>query len=730
MKPKTLFKPLTIAGLALLSSIAHAQLNVYDPATQYLTIPALSIPDGEGGMLQHHIVFQLVAEGGELKVDLLSTRPVAKTKETAVFQTGTNSIGLILQVGDLAMRYWVELQLAPNPFGEVGFTVSRAEPATTPLVTVNKIGNGTVTAESGIDCGTAVCWQDYAAGSEVVLSAAPASGSSVEWSGCDHVGTDSRCRVTVNGLRQVWADFTGTVGGGVAGTSGFASEPANSSIIDLENAQIGVAKMAHVSISETGDAVLRVEKADLSGSHAADFAVLSPLPLVIPDGGEAQPLFVECRPSAVGLRQAVLTLSSQTHALASYSLHCTGEATPTAGYWADRLPDAEIDFGASALGIPVQREISVAENGGSGYDAERDRFKPEACINGDFFEVGTQSSSLDGTLTYSLAELKDELSISVAGKLSIKAFSMSAKSSFFQSLVDTALSKSMVFAFKVEYPRKRFKLDAANPLSAVGDAAKASHACFRAACGNRYIAETRHGAELYVALTFEFASHELKERFEACIGLGYAGIGSLKASLQTLHEDIRKRGRISIRALQVGGSADKLVTILGATKDHSAPIIHCSLENLDACDKVINNILVYAGNDFPEGARANPDILGYQYGKYTELGISAPPEQVQLSDAVLQARGELAAEFEKQQRNLNLLNIKLRELQSVLSEDKQRELAATKNSIIANLSILRHAGRWCFSNLERCVEKKEEAFATLEGYDKAPGYRYPMEKSV
>jgi hypothetical protein len=83
-------------------------------------------------------------------------------------------------------------------------------------LSVTKAGNGagTVTSTSDrapvgssqIACGAA-CTSTYEAGTVVTLTAAPATGSDLSWTGCDSV-SGATCTVTMTGNRTVGATFT------------------------------------------------------------------------------------------------------------------------------------------------------------------------------------------------------------------------------------------------------------------------------------------------------------------------------------------------------------------------------------------------------------------------------------------------------------------------------------------------------------------------------------------
>jgi LmbE family N-acetylglucosaminyl deacetylase len=78
------------------------------------------------------------------------------------------------------------------------------------LLVVTKTGAGSATVTSspaGINCGTD-CSVSFAHGTEVTLSAAPAAGSTVAWSGCDQVVDGDRCKVSMDAAKHVAATLT------------------------------------------------------------------------------------------------------------------------------------------------------------------------------------------------------------------------------------------------------------------------------------------------------------------------------------------------------------------------------------------------------------------------------------------------------------------------------------------------------------------------------------------
>jgi DNA-binding beta-propeller fold protein YncE len=99
------------------------------------------------------------------------------------------------------------LATSGNTEKAIVYAFGPAFPAHALTVAKTGTGQGTVSSEpAGIECGAA-CGAEFNAGEEVILTAAPSSGSVfVAWSGCEHpVG--ARCRLTLGADTEVSAEF-------------------------------------------------------------------------------------------------------------------------------------------------------------------------------------------------------------------------------------------------------------------------------------------------------------------------------------------------------------------------------------------------------------------------------------------------------------------------------------------------------------------------------------------
>lgn len=113
-------------------------------------------------------------------------------------------------------------------------------------------------------------------------------------------------------------------------SAGFMSSPAPGSTLDFGGIELGQTSSGALRLSEGGDADLEISIAStaISGLHAGDFSLLTPLPtlLNIPDGGSSLSLEIQCKPSAVGTRSAILTLQTNdpNWPKVNYPLTCVG----------------------------------------------------------------------------------------------------------------------------------------------------------------------------------------------------------------------------------------------------------------------------------------------------------------------------------------------------------------------------------------------------------------------
>jgi hypothetical protein len=91
------------------------------------------------------------------------------------------------------------------------------------------------------------------------------------------------------------------------------------------SARPGQSDVRQVQISNLGDALLGIGQPGLSGAHAGDFMVLTPLPMTL-ESGQSATLQIACIPNGGGYRTALLNLASTDpdQLSFSFSLSCVG----------------------------------------------------------------------------------------------------------------------------------------------------------------------------------------------------------------------------------------------------------------------------------------------------------------------------------------------------------------------------------------------------------------------
>jgi len=148
--------------------------------------------------------------------------------------------------------------------------------------------------------------------------------------------------------------------------AGYSSVPAPNSSLDLGSNKLGNPITASLIISEVGENTLEVSDSQISGAHASDFQIISGVaPFSIVDNGSEQTLLVQCTPSEVGLRTAILTLTTNdpNYSSVTYSLICTGEKGEPA-YDSVPPPGSSLTLKVNdELGNPTSSLLTVFEVG-------------------------------------------------------------------------------------------------------------------------------------------------------------------------------------------------------------------------------------------------------------------------------------------------------------------------------------------------------------------------------
>jgi len=144
-----------------------------------------------------------------------------------------------------------------------------------------------------------------------------------------------------------------------ADAPGYDSTP-KPGVIDVGSANVNASVSKTLSVSETGNAELKVRSNEITGTNAADF-IVSPATLTIADGGAAQNLSIKCTPSAEGARTATLKVNHNAAGTpATYTLNCTGNKAAAPVYYEPSYYEPPVNQAPVADILYVSTEMNKA----------------------------------------------------------------------------------------------------------------------------------------------------------------------------------------------------------------------------------------------------------------------------------------------------------------------------------------------------------------------------------
>jgi hypothetical protein len=234
----------------------------------------------------------------------------------------------------------------------MGVTATTIEPPPPPppsyRLTVKKVGDGTVKGNR-IDCGSD-CREYYVSGTNVTLTAISADDFRFGgWSGdCDVSG-----KVQITSKKSCTATFDKLL-------AGYASTPEPKTRLDFGRITVGEVVNKEIIVQETGEIALEVDSANLIDKK--NFSIVSGKPpFVIPKGGEAHTLIVQCHPQIVGIRHTSLFLKTNDPSQLSVRYPFTCEGVDIA-YDSKPSPGGTLNL-SSVVGEPSTVVLTILERG-------------------------------------------------------------------------------------------------------------------------------------------------------------------------------------------------------------------------------------------------------------------------------------------------------------------------------------------------------------------------------
>ncbi len=251
-------------------------------------------------------------------------------------------------------------------------------------------------------------------------------------------------------------------------------------------------------------------------------------------------------------------------------------------------------------------------------------------------------------------------------------------------------------------------------------------------CGHEFVEQVVQGASLYISIKLEFSTKASKTSFDAQFSLS-GPMFEVGGKLNIASQQFGKTASLSIQAYQLGGDVAKLSQALNASlgdKPEIKAIAVCSMDNPDACLKLLNGAIKYATDEFPNQINpalgtdnpAGPADLIYITKPWSDLALYPPPAII--ADGVRVAREDLSFQFERNLKYRNrvkaLLNGPMR-----LSPAQQTKIEHIDVTVSDNLSLINDAANICYSQMDRCVAKVDEVKRLLKSVNEEDFDVYP-----
>jgi len=358
---------------------------------------------------------------------------------------------------------------------------------------------------------------------------------------------------------------------------------------------------------------------------------------------------------------------------------------------------------------------------GMGIDSDRDWFKQSVCINGTREQITASEASFSTHLIYDYTSLLKSMKIEADGNVSIKGiFEIHADAKYEKIVKKRDYAQAFILEYDVKLGTQSYRLDTVNPLNHTGLSAVDGGSCyFRQICGDQYVHQVEHGGTVWVEMDFQFAERFQKKEFNAsfkakldktiCSQCGEALPFSMdfELSINKLSKATRDNGSLIITASQTGGYAENLINAIGSNT------LSCSLNDIQKCKKVLDDVVTYVQNEFAPSVRKLPAVYGYTLFSYENI-LGVPSLISDVTPEIKQARLDLAAEYEQRLVDLD----KVRNLLQIsLSSERQQRMEYLQSALEQDIENLNKAGNVCFSNLGHCLADKCDVFNSLVSYE-------------
>jgi hypothetical protein len=277
-------------------------------------------------------------------------------------------------------------------------------------------------------------------------------------------------------------------------------------------------------------------------------------------------------------------------------------------------------------------------------------------------EISNQHSTVDFSSSISSSAISDLMNVGLSGKANFGLYSASISAQYARSTAETR--QSLHFNYL-----QTMSADASYKVPGIGNKALSQDAqellnngggltLFHQVCGDSFIQAANMGAVLFVDVSIEFQNSAKKEQFTESVNVKAMGIGGITQSFSKERDKSASGANLAVKAYQLGGDSTKLANIFGKPgADGNYNIKQCTMQDISACERIINDIVSYAQGDFSKNVNFKDLSSLYTFTssemKYEDLGIKA--QLPDLSQAEQEANKYLATTITHDREMLNYL---------------------------------------------------------------------------
>jgi hypothetical protein len=394
------------------------------------------------------------------------------------------------------------------------------------------------------------------------------------------------------------------------------------------------------------------------------------------------------------------TLSTRLVALTLVAANAVGLAAGCAAPTDATSDDASLGSSSQAL----LGDTPFAALGGSA-DLVHDRLVGNKCLVASSTDLGAKSSELSMLLVTDVRSAKKSLQSEISASYGIA----SGSAKFVSELDENELTTNYLLNAKVSYSKQV----GSTSLTPLAESLRGNPLGFYENCGDGYVSSLKSGGSLYSLVKVHFKSVADKKTFEAKVGVK-TGIKEFSVGFKDGMESIQKNATVSVDAVQIGGAAEQLFSVL-AKADASG----CAAGKLESCLGYIDSVQSYASGTFGQqfAGSSPPETSGVVDYGVREWTSDLLPQLGSGPD------GELFTEYRKQQRDYWTLqwiySMHAEPGRSQAMIDKQRKtLDADRKVIEDNKKALAQAWGKCWpSETAECIGAHDAAFAKLRSVE-------------